>query len=182
MSLLTLASDPWVAAGAGFVVGYVLARVLGGFQSTRDAGRSEDLARRIRALEADLRVAQRNAEEARTDHARQSAELETVLSEVQGLRAKLQTQADEVLKLKADLRQECRKTARLRNELAERAEEMVRTFVELNDTKTELGVAQMGSDFVAAEIESLKAERDRLVRELDQLRRSQDIEDRPAVA
>ncbi len=182
MSLLDLASDPWVTSGAGFLVGYVLARLLGGFQGTRDTARSEDLARRVRGLEADLRVAQRNAEEARTDHARQAAELETVLSEVQGLRAKLQTQSEEALKLKSELRQECRKTTRLRNELTERAEEMVRTYVELKDTKTELGVAQRGSDFVTTEIEALKAERDRLARELDRLRRDQDIEDTPAVA
>ena len=160
-----------IAAVGGFAAGAMLSRRLGSWASRPMGKRADDLHHTIRGLEADLRVAQRTAEQARTERDALTAELGKATAELVALRDKLASQDEHgSASYKAELQHECAKTARLRLELAERAEEMVRTHVQLRDVQNELGVSQVGSDVVMDEITRLERERDDLNAMVEALR------------
>lgn len=161
-----------MAAGiGGFAVGALLVRLVGS-AAHRPLGRGiDDLHHRVRALEADLRVAQRTAEQSKAEREQLAAELASRTAEYEKLRESASHHDDTIRKLKADIQHECGKTARLRQELADRAEEMVRTHVQLRDVQNELGVTQVGSDVVMDQITALERERDDLNAMVGNLRR-----------
>jgi len=169
----TLLSNLFIAAAAvaGFAAGAMLSRVLGTFANRPMGKRADDLHHRIRGLEADLRVAQRSADQARTDREAQAAEIARAATELATLRDKQAANDELIKKLKAEVQHECGKTARLRQELADRAEEMVRTHVQLRDVQNELGVTQVGSDVVMDQITRLERERDDLNNMVETLRK-----------
>jgi chromosome segregation ATPase len=159
------------AAVAGFAAGAFLSRFMGSVANRPMGKRADDLHHRIRGLEADLRVAQRTAEQSRAERDALTAELGRTSAELVALRDQAAGHADLVRKLKGEIQHECGKTARLRQELADRAEEMVRTHVQLRDVQTELGVTQVGSDVVMDQITRLERERDDLNAMVETLRR-----------
>jgi uncharacterized protein (DUF3084 family) len=159
------------AAVAGFAAGALLTRLVGSGASGTVGKRAGDLHHMIRGLEADLRVALRTVEQARTERDALTAELAKTATELGALLEKSADQKELVRKLKVEIQHECAKTARLRLELAERAEEMVRTHVQLRDVQNELGVTQVGSDVVMDEITRLERERDDLNAMVEGLRR-----------
>ena len=169
----SLLSNLFIAAAAvaGFAAGAMLSRFLGSFANRPMGKRADDLHHTIRGLEADLRVAQRTVEQARTERDALTAELGTTAAELGMLREKSAGHDDLVRKLKVEVQHECGKTARLRLELADRAEEMVRTHVQLRDVQNELGVNQVGSDVVMDEITRLERERDDLNAMVEGLRK-----------
>jgi chromosome segregation ATPase len=132
----------------------------------------------MRGLEADLRVAQRAADDAVNERRELAEQLETAEAELATLREESARHHELVHKLTAEMQHECRKTAQLRKELADRAEEMVRTHVQLRDVKTELDVSQVGSDVVIDQIERLTRERDDLNTLVEALRRELDMKSR----
>lgn len=159
------------AAVACFAAGATLSRFLGTFASRPMGKRADDLHHHIRGLEADLRVAQRTAEQARGEREALAAEVASTAAELAALRDKASTSQDLIRKLKGEIQHECAKTARLRQELADRAEEMVRTHVQLRDVQNELGVTQVGSEVVMDQITRLERERDELNAMVETLRR-----------
>ncbi len=169
----TLLSNLFIAAAAvaGFAVGAMFTRLMGSSANRPMGKRADDLHHTIRGLEADLRVTQRTAEQARAERDALTSELGKVSAELMTLREKSTGHDELVRKLKAEVQHECAKTARLRIELADRAEEMVRTHVQLRDVQTELGVNQVGSDVVMDEITRLERERDDLNGMVAELRR-----------
>ncbi|MCE7902370.1 MAG: hypothetical protein DYH20_06860 [Gammaproteobacteria bacterium PRO9] len=158
------------AAVAGFAVGALVSRLLGSAGHRPLGKRADQLHHTIRALEADLRVAQRTIEQARTERESLATSLDGSGTELEALRAKVAGHDEQVRKLRTEIQHECAKTARLRQELADRAEEMVRTTVQLRDVQNELGVSQVGSDVVIDQISSLERERDDLTTMVDALR------------
>jgi uncharacterized protein (DUF3084 family) len=168
-----LLSNVFIAAAAvaGFAAGVLLARLMGSSARGPMGKRAGDLHHMIRGLEADLRVALRTAEQARTERDALTAELGKTATELGALLEKSAGQKELVRKLKVEMQHECAKTARLRVELADRAEEMVRTHVQLRDVQNELGVTQVGSDVVMDEIARLERERDDLNAMVEGLRR-----------
>lgn len=169
----TLLANLYIAAAAmaGIAAGAMLSRFLGSVANRPLGKRADDLHHRIRGLEADLRVAQRTADQARTERESLTAELASTAGELAALRDKAVRSDEQIKKLKAEVQHECGKTARLRQELADRAEEMVRTHVQLRDVRTELGVTQVGSDVVMDQITRLEQERDELNALVESLRR-----------
>jgi chromosome segregation ATPase len=169
----TLLSNLIVAAAAiaGFAAGALLSRFLGSFANRPMGKRADDLYHRIRGLEADLRVAQRSAEQARTEREALTSEATRSAAELAALQGKQSAQEELIKKLKMEVQHECGKTARLRQELADRAEEMVRTHVQLRDVQNELGVSQVGSDVVMDQITRLERERDDLNNMVETLRK-----------
>lgn len=159
------------AAVAGFGAGAMLTRLLGSTANRPIGKRADDLHHHIRGLEADLRVAQRTAEQSKAERDALTAELGKTAAELVILQDQATSHADAVRKLKAEIQHECAKTARLRHELADRAEEMVRTHVQLRDVQTELGVSQVGSDVVMDQITRLERERDDLNAMVEGLRK-----------
>ncbi len=169
----TLLSNFFIAAAAvaGFGAGAMLTRLLGSGANRPMGKRADDLHHTIRGLEADLRVAQRTAEQGKSEREGLAAELSKTAAELAEMRDKAASHEDRVRKLKAEIQHECAKTARLRLELADRAEEMVRTHVQLRDVQNELGVSQVGSDVVMDEITRLERERDDLNTMVEALRK-----------
>ena len=157
---------------AALATSLVLAIAVKVWQGGRRSGGSVDtLHHRIRGLEADLRVAQRAADDALNERRALTEQLDSTTAELAALREEAVRHHDLVHKLTAEMQHECRKTAQLRMELADRAEEMVRTHVQLRDVKTELDVTQVGSDVVIDQIERLTRERDDLNTLVEALRR-----------
>ena len=115
----TLLSNLYIAAAAvaGFAAGAMLSRLLGSFANRPMGKRADDLHHRIRGLEADLRVAQRTADQARTEREALSAELASTAAELVALRDRSSGSDERIRKLKAEVQHECGKTARLRQEL-----------------------------------------------------------------
>lgn len=153
-------SGSWLLATLAALLGLVLGRVLGGFAGASRAAPDAD--RRLRGIEAELRVAQKTVEDQRQELAAATAELAALRAAQADAQAQADSRDERLRRLKAELQTECAKTAKLRQELAERAEEMVRTHVQLRDTRTELGVARVGSDVILEQIARLEQERDDL--------------------
>ena len=165
-----------VAAGiGGFGLGALLVRLIGSAGHRPLARSADDVHHRGRALEADQRVAQRNAEQWRIEREQLVADLASSSAELEKLREAAGQYDETIRKQKGDLQHECRKTARLRQELADRAEEMVRTHVQLRDVQNELGVTQVGSDVVMDQINRLERERDDLNAMVANLRREVEL-------
>jgi len=176
----TLLPNLYIAAAAvaGFAAGAMLSRFLGTFANRPMGKRADDLHHRIRGLEADLRVAQRTADQARTEREALTAEMARTGAELVALRDRQAGNDDLIRKLKTEVQFECGKTARLRQELADRAEEMVRTTVQLRDVQNELGVTQVGSDVVMDQITRLERERDDLNTMVETLRKEMESRQR----
>lgn len=159
---------------AGLLVGLMLARLLAG-AGQRAAGRLgrgrvEDVNHRLRAIEAEFRIAQRSLEQLKAERDGLAAELARSGEHITSLENQAATDDERLRKLRSDLQHECAKTAKLRQELAERAEEMVRTYVQLRDTQNELGVNQVGSDVILEQIARLEQEREDLNKLVETLR------------
>jgi chromosome segregation ATPase len=162
---------------AGWVIAYV-SRILGGDLNkdgeASTAGRA-DSEHRVRALEADMRVSLKAAEEAQEELATVKAELGTVNEESRVLRKTLERRDAQLVEAKKNISEECLKTAELRKELSGRAEETIRANVQIKNIETELDVIQAGSDVVAEQFKQLAAEREDLTDRLKGLK-----EDMPA--
>ena len=144
------------------LAGYLLAKLAGLFSNRLMTDREDPRNHRIRALEADLRLAERQAQDQGTETSDTQAQLEDAMAEGGELRAALQEANAEIRKLKEDLKISCAKTIELRHELTDRAEQTIRGQVQLEDLKTELQVAKAGSDAVLDEINRLNEEREEL--------------------
>ncbi len=137
---------------SAFIAGYpvaMLGRVVSGrvkktVQDPRD--------HQIRALEADLRLAERQANEQSTQASDKKAQLEDAVAKIKDLEATVQQADTEMRKLKAHLKRSLAKTVELRHELTDRAERSIRGRVQFDDLKTELEVSKAGTDAVVDEI------------------------------
>lgn len=161
--MLTLQEIILIFALIGVLGGWAMGRI-GSWSSNRkfSAPRGEDTNHRIRALEADLRVAQRKAEEAELAVERNREETDAARKEIRAKADALAERDREVERLRESLTFECTKTQGLRHELTNRAEETIRAGVRVKDAETELCVARAGSDAVLDQIQRLAAEREEL--------------------
>ena len=135
-------------AGA-FLVGWILATISARMRKRGGADERDPREQRILALEAELRVAQSDAEIARG----QFDELKQGLDEAtQGIEKRdnvIAHQQATVAELKNDLKESVAKTRQLRSELTDRATQSVRSEAKLREVETELSVAQASSDMIA---------------------------------
>lgn len=155
-----------VATCIGVLLGWAVARIATRFQGRPTKTRDQELNYRVRSLEADLRLAQRKAEELTTKLETERTEIATRRRELEAGESSLRERDQEIGHLKKTLADECNKTNSLRLELTERVTETIRAQVRLRDIETELSVTQAGSTAVADEIQRLAAERDQLTGQL----------------
>jgi len=155
-------------AAIGVLGGWLAGRVAA-WIGQRRSDRVGKAAHHARSLEAELRVAQRKAEEA-------ELALELHREEYEALRQRMAEQAAEhdaregqLARLQKELAEECAKTQALRAELLARVEESVRASVRAKDAETELSVARAGADAVVEQVHRLAAERERLSQQLESL-------------
>lgn len=164
--MLTIQEIVLIFALIGVVGGWAMGRI--GTRLAKAGGR-EDHDHRIRALEADLRVAQRKAEEAELAIERSREEAESLRARADA-DSKARAERDaEFERLQKSLADECAKTQKLRQELTDRAEETIRASVRVKEAETELSVARAGSDAVLDQIRKLAAEREELTGRLKAL-------------
>jgi chromosome segregation ATPase len=139
------------AAGA-FLLGGLLSAIVSGISARRRATRRDPRDDRIRALEAELRVAQGDTGKSRNELERLEEELkETTMGLVRRDNV-ITEQQSKIEKIQSDLKYSVIKTRELRAELAERATENVHAEAKIREVETELSVAQASTDMIATGI------------------------------
>ena len=136
-------------AGGAFLLGYLVAKIGAFFGNKFTASRRDPRDDRIRSLEAELRVAQTDAEKARWDldeRSRQVADEKELVSERD---TAIATLTAKVSQLRQDLKESVKKTRELRAELSDRATESVKSEARIREVETELSVAQASTDLIA---------------------------------
>ena len=131
-----------------FLLGWILASVNArlGHRRHRRRDLRDD---RIRSLEADLRVAQTNAEQAREQLARIASKLDGANDGIGKREQIISQQQSRIDELERDLRESVEKTCELRAALTERANENMRSQARLREVETELSVAIASTDLIA---------------------------------
>ena len=135
-------------AGA-FLVGWILCAISASMGSKSRANRRDPRDDRIRNLEAELRIAQTDAETSREKAESLEEELEEASSGNEKRDNVISHQQQRIDSLKSELRDSVMKTRELRAELSERATENLRSEVKLREVETELEVAQASTDLIA---------------------------------
>jgi chromosome segregation ATPase len=146
---IDVTQDTFLYGVAGFVVGWLLASINGWLRARRKARHQDPKDSRIRTLEAELRIAQKDRESAVADLEAGKNELEESSEGNRKRDAVIVHQQSKIDKLTADLKESVRKTRELRNELSEKATENIRSEARLREVETELEVAQASSDLYA---------------------------------
>lgn len=134
---------------AAFLVGWILSSIKSFFSSKKQVKSRDPRDNRLRALDAEHRIAQ--------------ADLAKTTKKFEALKKKLEDARDSIEKrdsmirqqklrfdgMKKDLTESVRKTRELRAELSDRATESVKSEVKLRDVETELSVAHASTDLIA---------------------------------
>ena len=136
-------------AGGAFLLGWLVGKIgafLGAqFQSRKRDPRDD----RIRNLDAELRIAQSDAEKSQEEVTRLTEELTAEKERIERRELVIVTQKQSITELRSDLKESVKKTRELRGELSNRAAENVKSEVKLREVETELSVAQASTDLIA---------------------------------
>lgn len=137
-----------LASLAAFLSGWIVAK-LGSYVSCKLKARRQDPRdRRIRSLEADLRVAHSAAEKAKARLDEINGELAEARKALAARDATLAKQQRVMDQLRADLKDSVIKTRELREELTLRATENIRSEVKLREVETELSLVHASTDLM----------------------------------
>jgi len=132
-----------------FLAGWLLSSINAKLGSRYQVKKRDPRDDRIRSLEAELRVAQAEAEKNKDS----TEDLEEKLKETTvGIERRdfvITEQQSKIEKVAADLKGSVLKTRELRAELAERATENVHAEAKIREVETELSVAQASTDLIA---------------------------------
>jgi septal ring factor EnvC (AmiA/AmiB activator) len=104
---------------------------------------------RIRALEAELRIAQSESTDSRTDLKKLEDKLKETTVGLERRDNVISEQQSKMEKISFDLKDSVLKTRELRGELTERATESVYAAAKIREVETELSVAQASTDMIA---------------------------------
>lgn len=132
-----------------FLLGWILASISGRLGSRYSARKQDPRDVRIRSLEAELRVAQTDAEQFKETTHNLKADLEEATEEVEKRDSVITDQQRNMNEIKRDLRDSVMKTRELRHELSDRATENVKSEAKLREVETELSVAQASTDLLS---------------------------------
>lgn len=125
--------------------------------------------REIRSLEANLRVAQKDAEEANEKMLASKQELEALQASLEDMEQTSQFQAEELEEMRQAVKNESGKVAELRRTLTERAEETIRANVKARDSETKLSILKAGATAMHDEVDRIESEREELSNRLKDL-------------
>ena len=132
-----------------FLLGWILASISARLGSRYSARKRDPRDARIRALEAELRVAQTDVDKMKETTHNLSTELEEASEGVVKRDNVISEQVQRMVELKKDLRESVAKTRELRAELSDRATENVKSEAKLREVETELSVAQASTDLLS---------------------------------
>jgi len=136
------------AAGA-FLLGWVLATISHKISTRSRAKKRDTRDNRIRALESELRVAQSDSSDTRTNLQKLEDALKETTIGVERRDTVISQQQSKLEKLSRDLKESVMKTRELRSELTERAMENRHAETKIREIETELSVAQASTDMIA---------------------------------
>lgn len=141
----------FVAAGA-FLLGWILSAINSGMGSRYRDRKRDPRDDRIRQLEAELRIAQSNSTDARTNIEKLEDELKETTVGLERRDNVITEQQTKIERVSIDLKDSVIKTRELRSELTERATENVHAEAKIREVETELSVAQASTDMIATGI------------------------------
>ncbi len=160
---------PLVLAFVAFIIGWVAAK-FAAYVGARAAGLEiPEHERTIRALEASLRVAKKDAAEAVEKLSTSTVKLDTLHVSTDELEQTIQSQEDELDTMRLAIKSESKKVAELRRTLTDRAEETIRANVIARDSETELSVLKAGSEAMFDDAECIESQREDLTNRLKAL-------------
>jgi chromosome segregation ATPase len=136
-------------AGGALLLGWLVAKISGALANKIQARKRDPRDDRIRNLEAELRIAQTDAEKAKAQVEEQMVTIEEERERSTRRDTIISDQQEKISALRRDLKDSVKKTRELRHELSHRAEENVRSEVKLREVETELSVAQASTDLIA---------------------------------
>ena len=160
---------PLILALVAFVIGLIAAKTAAYLAKKIIARRQLVMDHRIRAAQAEIRVAHRRAEKAEAELAGKDEALAELRAEVEELRNSLFNKDNALHELQGSLVSECEKTADLREALSERAAETIHAEARAREMETALSVAQAGTHVVHDEVGRLTSETEELTKRLEQL-------------
>ena len=137
-----------MVAGA-FLLGWLLSSLSSKLGSRTRAKERDPRDDRIRSLEAELRIAQGEANKAAEKMESVEKALEGALEGNEKRDSVISHQQERIEKLSQDLKESVLKTRELRSELSDRATENLKSEVKLREVETELEVAQASTDLIA---------------------------------
>jgi len=157
---------PLVLAFVAFIVGWLAAK-FAAYVGARAAGLEiPEHERTIRALEASLRVAKKDAAKAVEKLSTSTVKLDTLHVSTDELEQTIQFQEEELDTMRSAVKSESKKVAELRRTLTDRAEETIRANVIARDSETELSVLKAGSEAMFEDAECIEAQREDLTNRL----------------
>ncbi len=141
--------DVVLIAAAAFLVGWILSSIKSYFGSKKRATARDPRDDRLRALEAEHRIA-------KTELAKTTKKFEALEKKLEDARDGIEKRdgviSQQQLRLdgmKKDLTESVKKTRELRKDLSDRATENVKSEVKLREIETELSVAHASTDMIA---------------------------------
>jgi len=138
-----------IATVGAFVLGWIVGRVGAALSARSKARKRDPRDDRIRNLDAELRIAQTEAQKSRDDAETTAKELAEAREQSESRDNVISEQQTTIHRLRGDLKESVLKTRELRAELSDRAAESVRSEVKLREVETELSVAQASTDLIA---------------------------------
>ena len=132
-----------------FLLGWILSSINARLGSRASVKKRDPRDDRIRSLEAELRVAQAEAEKTKGSAERLEEELKETTVGIERRDFVITEQQSKIEKISTDLKDSVLKTRELRAELADRATETVHAEAKIREVETELSVAQASSDLIA---------------------------------
>jgi chromosome segregation ATPase len=138
----------FIASGA-FLLGWILAAISGRLSARNRAKKRDPRDDRIRELEAELRIAQAEQNDSRTQLEKLQDELKETTVGLERRDHVISEQQSKLEKVTSDLRDSVLKTRELRSELTDRVTESVHAEAKIREVETELSVAQASTDMIA---------------------------------
>lgn len=149
-AMLADISNNMILMGLGvFVLGWLLSSINSRLGSRFKARKRDARDDRIRALEAELRVARADSEYSKGDCAKLEEQLEETTIGLERRDNVITEQQAKIETMAKDLKESVIKTRELRAELTDRAAETVHAEAKIREVETELSVVQASQDMLA---------------------------------
>ena len=132
-----------------FLLGWILSSINSRLGSRAQVKKRDPRDDRIRSLEAELRVAQSEAEKSKDSAEQLEEELKQTTVGIERRDFVITEQQSKLEKVSTDLKESVLKTRELRAELADRATESVQAEAKIREVQTELSIAQASTDLLA---------------------------------
>ena len=136
-------------AGGAFLLGWILASISNHLNARYRARKRDPRDDRIRALEAELRIAQSETSSSNNSLEKLEVDLKETTVGLERRDIVISDQQAKLEKISKDLKESVLMTRQLRAELADRATENVHAEAKIREVETELSVAQASTDMIA---------------------------------